>query len=435
MSIPVTAIFDIGKTNKKFLLFNEGYEVVFEKSVALPEMLDEDGDPCEDINALTNWIKTTFEEAVKDHEFTIKYLNFSSYGASFVHLDNTGNLAAPLYNYLKKFPESVHQKFYFTYGNEHEIALATASPVLGNLNSGLQLYLLKQKKPDIFKKIKVSLHLPQYISYLFTGHFFSDITSIGSHTQLWDFRKQNYHTWVQKENLIELLPPIAPSNSVVDISFLGNKIKCGIGLHDSSAALIPYLKNFAEPFMLLSTGTWCISLNPFNHSPLTIKELEQDCLCYFSFEGKPVKASRLFSGHEHELQTKRLASHFNKVENYFNTVPYIPNQPTHDFQPDSNLSGYKNYEEAYHALVDSLIKKQVISSGLVLKNQPVKCIFVDGGFSKNNIFMNLMAKGFPSLQVYSTALAQASALGAALVINEHPKKSTNYFSMHQYKSQ
>jgi len=428
-----TAIFDIGKTNKKFLLFNEAYEVVFEKSVTLPEIQDEDVEPCEDLNALSQWVKTTFDEVVKNPEFNIKSLNFSTYGASFVHLDGTGKPVAPLYNYLKKFPDVLHHKFYSKYGRETEIALATASPTLGNLNSGMQLYMLKHAKPALFKKIKISLHLPQYISYLFTGHFFSDITSIGSHTQLWDFNKRSYHHWVHEENLTNLLPPIAPSDSAVEISASGKKIKCGIGLHDSSAAIIPYLKKFTEPFMLLSTGTWCISLNPFNHSPLTSEELAQDCLCYLSYEGKPVKASRLFSGHEHEQQTKRLAAHFNKEENYFNHISYRPDLAILDFTSDSNLSLYANYEEAYHALINSLVKKQLTSSELVLKKQSVKCIFVDGGFSKNDVFMNMMGKYFYSMQVFATSVAQASALGAALVLDEQIKITGHQFPMRQYE--
>ncbi|EOR95143.1 Rhamnulokinase RhaK in alpha-proteobacteria [Arcticibacter svalbardensis MN12-7] len=81
----------------------------------------------------------------------------------------------------------------------------------------------------------------------------------------------------------------------------------GIGLHDSSAALIPFLASFQEPFMLLSTGTWCVSLNPFNQLPLTEDELKKDCLCYISYKGNPVKASRLFAGNEHEQQTKKIS--------------------------------------------------------------------------------------------------------------------------------
>src|SRR5690606_37724970 len=111
--------------------------------------------------------------------------------------------------------------------------------------------------------------------------------------------------------------PLIPSDSVIPAAFPGSNYAVGIGLHDSSAALVPYLVNFHEPFVLISTGTWCISLNPFNSSPLTEEELQQDCLCYMHYKGQPVKASRLFAGFEHEQQVKRIAAHFNQ-----NTAKY-----------------------------------------------------------------------------------------------------------------
>jgi glycerol kinase len=43
---------------------------------------------------------------------------------------------------------------------------------------------------------------------------------------------------------------------------------------------------------------------------------------------------------------------------------------------------------------------------------------VDGGFSRNVVFMNLLAMAFPQLEVYATSMAQATALGAALVIHQ-----------------
>jgi sugar (pentulose or hexulose) kinase len=48
----------------------------------------------------------------------------------------------------------------------------------------------------------------------------------------------------------------------------------------------------------------------------------------------------------------------------------------------------------------------------------VKKIFVDGGFSRNSIFMNLLARIFPDLQVYAARVAQASAIGAAMAIHQ-----------------
>ncbi|HEY1193816.1 MAG TPA: carbohydrate kinase, partial [Flavobacterium sp.] len=53
--------------------------------------------------------------------------------------------------------------------------------------------------------------------------------------------------------------------------------------------------------------------------------------------------------------------------------------------------------------------------------------FVDGGFSKNSIYMNLLAEAFPDVEVYAASMAQASALGAALAIHQNwnPKPIQN----------
>ena len=56
--------------------------------------------------------------------------------------------------------------------------------------------------------------------------------------------------------------------------------------------------------------------------------------------------------------------------------------------------------------------------------KPVKKIFVDGGFSKNDVYMNLLAAAFPHIEVYSATVAQASALGAAIAIRKACKNST-----------
>ena len=55
----VILIFDVGKTNKKILLFDDHYRLIFEDSVRLLETTDEHGFPCEDIDALTDWIPRT----------------------------------------------------------------------------------------------------------------------------------------------------------------------------------------------------------------------------------------------------------------------------------------------------------------------------------------------------------------------------------------
>lgn len=437
-AIPVILIFDVGKTNKKVVIFDEQYHLVFEENIQLPETTDEDGDPCEDVNVLSNWIQRLFWKISSNSDYEIRAVGFSAYGASFVHLNDYYEPVAPLYNYLKPFPEDLKLQFYERYGGETNVSRQTASPVLGHLNSGMQLYWLKHRKPDIYYQVKFSLHLPQFLSYLITAGVYSDITSIGCHTNLWDFSRWDYHAWVYEEGIDLKLPPVYNGNDVIMISYGGNQIPIGVGLHDSSAALIPYLQSVKDPFILISTGTWCISLNPYNQNPLTEKELQQDCLFYISYEGKPVKASRLFAGYEHEEQTKKLAKHYNTDADHYRTIDYNAdimttirqNKQTVSREEESvmlkksrfglrDLTAIPTFEEAYHQLIADLITQQIASTRLVLKDTPVKKIFVDGGFSKNSIYMRLLADAFTDVEVYASSVSLATAMGAALAIHNH----------------
>ena len=425
MPIPVIAIFDIGKTNKKLLLFDEAYHVRWEESVQLRETVDEDGFPCEDVAVLTSWVKEQAALVLSDPRWDIRGINFAAYGASFVHLDREGRVAAPLYNYLKPYPKRLLDLFYYTYGGAGALSRQTASPLNDSLSSGLQLYRLKYEQPALFEAIAHSLHLPQYLSYALGGRPASDITSTGCHTGLWDFDRKAYHRWVTEEGVEAKLPPLLPSDTGYTTRVGDRDILLGIGLHDSSAALIPYLRTVRTPFLQLSTGTWCVSLNPFNATPLTTGQLQQDCLCYISYKGHPVKASRLFAGHAHEQHARRLALHFHKPAAYFETVrcdtgllDRLDAKGLPSGFAEREPGEFPDYETAYHRLIMDLVHQQARSTRLVLEGSNVSQVLVDGGFSKNPIFMHLLARAFPELEVRTASVAQATAVGAALCLHD-----------------
>jgi L-fuculokinase len=404
--IPAIAIFDIGKTNKKAFLFNEVYKIVWEESTELAEILDEDGDSCEDLNALVSWIETIWRKMNNLSEFTIKALNFSAYGASMVFVDEHGHALTPLYNYLKPYPVELQDSFYSKNGGVETFAKKTASPVLGSLNSGMQPLRLKYEQPKVFERMKYYLHLPQYLSSLFTNQFYSEYTSIGCHTNLWDFDKNTYHYWLKNESLSQKTPVLKSANEIL----MDNKlVKIGTGLHDSSAALIPYLLKYKEPFVLISTGTWSISMNPFNTCPLTIEELKEDVLCFLTFEGKPIKAARLFLGREHDEEVEKLAKKYKIDKKTILKSELIENDA------QSNIN---DYQTDYNKFMHSLVKRQLEALQHIIHNSPVKKVFVDGGFSKNTIFMRLLTKEHPEIEFYAAEVAQASALGAALIIHD-----------------
>lgn len=441
--ISVTAVFDIGKTNKKFFLFDENLREVFNTYIQIEASVDEDGFPCEPLQPVEDWMIQTFKTALDSEKFEIKSVNFSAHGASFVHIGELGTPVTPLYDYLKPYPTELLAKFYSENDGELGFCQKTSSPPLAMLNSGLQIYFIKYAKPIFFQKIKYSLHLPQYFSFLFSGQLVSDFTSIGCHTGLWDFEANEYHSWVKNEELESLFPPIVAGNTLYKTKPELGSIPCGIGIHDSSAALLPYIKQEKESFALLSTGTWAISINPFNKTNLTASELSKDCLQFLSITGQPIKISRLFIGEEHHYQLEKLINYFgihpeayknlNFEENLFqqinkNTLKKIrfkylkpADYGLNSRTEPTDWSSFTDFEEAYFTFLDEVTDIQVESLKLVLDATKVQRLFVDGGFNANEIFLMLLRKKIPKLELIPSDFPNGSALGAAMLVTMEKK--------------
>jgi sugar (pentulose or hexulose) kinase len=432
----VIAVFDIGKTNKKILLFDESYKVVLVEEQKFDEIKDDDGFPCDDIDLIEKWMDKTVERLVNHSDFEIKAINFATYGATLMYIGENGKNLTPAYNYLKPMPEDVLAGFYDKYGGVNEFSRKTASPALGMLNSGLQALWLKKKKPSVFSKVQSIVHFPQYLSYLFTGKVTSEYTSIGCHTAMWDFDTKTYHKWISDAG-IQLPKPVSNATTYpVDVN--GKNIKVGIGIHDSSSSLAPYLTGKPEQFILVSSGTWCIFMNPFNDEPLTAEQLKKDTLCYMSIQQKQVKSSRLFLGHIREVNNKKLADYFNVPEDQFKKVKadetllqqlikksnnkmvfFASGIPADYVDNTINLGQFANYDEAYHQLIIDTTKLAVDALQLVIpKNDQSKAIYISGGFARNEIFVRLLANFFPGKKICTSEIDNSTALGAALVIGE-----------------
>ena len=435
MKETVIAIYDIGKTNKKIVLFNENFKIVSEIEEKFAEILDDDGFECDDIELIESWIKESLTKLVHSDKYDLKAVNFTTYGATLVYLDEEGKRLTPVYNYLKPIEEKIPESLYKRYGGRDEFCRRTASPALGMLNSGIQPLWLKSAKPEVFAKIRHILHFPQYLSYIITGKIYSEHTSIGCHTALWDFDNMSYHPWIKVHGLI--LPDPVPVDTLNEINIDGKKLKVGIGIHDSSSSLAPYFSSSKGKFLLISTGTWCINMNPFNTEKLTAYQLDMDCLCYMSITRQPVKSSRLFLGHLHETALKLVCEHFRKPEDYYKKIK-VDNQLStslksrfegkkvffqtgpysRDLKEYVDMYEFSTFEEAYHQLMNELGDLTLEAINMVLpENDETENIYITGGFSKNILFQNIISQAYPSKSVYTSEIANGSALGAALVVS------------------
>ena len=433
MKTKVTAIFDIGKTNKKLILINYDLEIISETEEKFDQITDDDGFECEDIDKLEKWIMDSTRKLIQSDVYDLTSINFATYGATLAYLNAEGKRIAPVYNYLKLIDEKIPERIYRKNGGQDEFCRRTASPALGMLNSGFQIQWLKTEKPDVYKNVSHILHFPQYLSYILTGKIYSEHTSIGCHTAMWDFDNMTYHPWLEKEGIV--LPEPVPVDTVNEVTIDGKKLIVGIGIHDSSSSLAPYFGSDWK-FLLLSTGTWCINMNPFNNEKLTSWQLDNDCLCYISINCQPVKSSRLFLGNMHETAVNIINQHFKTgPDAYTNAKPdpaierrlkekfgerrsfLKPGAYSREFKEKIDLFDFANFEEAYYQLMLEFCEITIEAINLIIaENDETENLYLTGGFSKNLLFTRMISNAFPSKRVYTSIVNNATALGAAIVI-------------------
>ena len=128
MKKDVVLIYDIGKTNKKILLFDDRLQVLHEEETVFAEIPDEDGFKGDDAENLEAWILESCRKFLEDPGYNVRGINFTTYGATLMYLDADGNRLTPIYNYLKPMPEGIVEPVYEKYGGRDEFCRQTASP-------------------------------------------------------------------------------------------------------------------------------------------------------------------------------------------------------------------------------------------------------------------------------------------------------------------
>ncbi len=147
-----------------------------------------------------------------------------------------------------------------------------------------------------------------------------------------------------------------------------------------------------------------------------------------------MKAARLFLGNEYNEKIKELAQLFHVSEDHHKSVGFNPalyqklkDKFTHSFEwtsldvespkPPAPMN-FDSYEEAYHQLMMELMELQVDRIKRAIGNDAIDQLYIDGGFSHNQIFVELLALGFENMKVKTTDASLGSALGAAIAISD-----------------
>ncbi|MCD6120368.1 MAG: carbohydrate kinase [Spirochaetales bacterium] len=453
----VIAVFDIGKTNKKLILFDNNLKELASTYSVFP-MLKTGDIEVEDIDGINNWILKSLSQYSK--KYPIKVIAFSTQGATFVSIGKKGKPSMPVVSYTNEPGASFHNEFYRLAGNPIELQKITATPKFGTLlNIAKGIFYVKNKYPDSYNRTEYFLLYPQYFSFFLTGEIAADYTYAGCHSYLWDFKRNNWSLVAERLNIINKLPAniLKPSSvlgrikpDIVSATGLSSDTVVTPGIHDSNASLLPYLIKEGDEFVLNSTGTWCVIMHPMDKVYFSKEELGKVVFYNLSAFGTPVKTTIFTGGLEHDAYMKIIqkVNGINSLPN-FNELIYkrivkekklfiLPSLLKGSGQfPDSTPRVYENGKRYLYSDIsdteyakdipaffnDPVTARAVLNISLAVQTETAfnrsgikdgMTVFTEGGFRKNEGYNLLVSSLFPNSKFFLSNIKEASAFGAAL---------------------
>lgn len=449
------AVLDIGKTNKKVMIFNERLELVDKAYRQFPTHTWE-GLPVEDTKAMLTWFEEELTAFAK--KFPISAISITTHGATFACLDDQGKLVFPVIDYTFEPGDNFQKNFFKDYGDDRDLQQQTATAHFGGLiNPAKALHLLKTRHPGDFARVKHLLFYPQFIGHHLTGKAGTEPTYIGCHSYLWDFQTQTPSSVAKKMGVAGMIPlPLQKSWDVLgtlrhDLAArlgLSAQTPVTLGIHDSNSSLLPYLVKNTGSFTLNSTGTWCVAMRPDPRVAFAPDELGKVVFYNLDAWQRPVKTGIFLGGLEFEswsgLMKKRFGErpwpqydeHLVKKllsdRSLFLLPGLVPGTGQFPLSKPrwveagastsfediasgkATPSGWRNFETCYAVLNLSLAIQTAVALDRV-GAAASQTLFTEGGFRKNDFYNKLLTSLFPGKSLALTNLEEATAFGAAML--------------------
>ena len=140
----VIAIFDVGKSSKRLLLFDYGLNIVHQEEKLFAEIHDSAGVGCDDTEAIITWMKSRLSGVIRTGDYTVRGLNFTGARSCLIHLDEEGNWIGSEED-KKVRDTAIHETFGINIEG-HEIR---AGYGVRNTSASMIPYLMSTEKPFI----------------------------------------------------------------------------------------------------------------------------------------------------------------------------------------------------------------------------------------------------------------------------------------------
>lgn len=398
-SNPLIAVFDVGKTNAKLALVDvaQGQEVWSARRAN--ETVEGPGGRELDVEGIESWLLDSLRSAPdKDRVAVIVPI---AHGAAAVLVDHAGSiLAAPDYE------DICFDEVGLEYAGLRDSYAVTFSPNLPHgLNLGRQLYFLQTRRPAVFQRAAHVLLYPQYWAWRLSGVMATEVTSLGTHTDLWRPQERTYSALARKQGWARMMPSQRSASdrlgrirpSLVAATGLSAECEVACGIHDSNASYLRFLMDRErEAFTVVSSGTWTIVMA--NRGDLGRLREERDMLANVNAFGAPVATARYMGGREYEAIARGgheptidavievVAGGIMALPSFASAGPYSGRQGR--VVPESELAGVQRAALAtvYSVMMTSLLIESLGSAGE---------IFVDGPLARNPLFARLLAACVP----------------------------------------
>ena len=207
MTGPLIAVFDVGKTNAKLAVVDPelGQEIW---SVRRANNVVQGPAGRElDIVAIEAWLLESLHAAPRRERIAV--IVPIAHGAAAVLVDHAGEvLAAP--DYEDMCFDDVREE-YAPLRDNYSLTFSPSLPQ--GLNLGRQLFYLQTRRATLFKRAAHLLLYPQYWSWRLSGTMAAEVTSLGTHTDLWRPHEHAYTTLARKQGWARMMPPQHPANA------------------------------------------------------------------------------------------------------------------------------------------------------------------------------------------------------------------------------
>ncbi len=415
------AVIDIGKTNAKVALVD--MEATTEQAVRTrPNIVRPEAPyPHFDTDALWDFILESLTVLNRDHP--VSAISVTTHGATAALLDARGRLAFPVLDYEHDGAGVVAA----AYAGIRPPFEETGSPRLPyGLNLGAQIFWLAKTFPDDFARVASIVTYPQYWTWRLSGVLAGEVTSLGCHTDLWNPAAGDYSSLVDGQGWRPLMPPIRPARDrlgplLPDLAnrtglAAGTPVFCGI--HDSNASLLPHLLSRSQPFAVVSTGTWVVSM-AMGGRAMTL-DAARDTLVNVDALGDPVPSARFMGGREFEVLTAGNGAHWTDADvervlaEEMLLLPAVL-QGSGPF-PDrrSKWLPVEPASQAERALAASFYLALMTATCLDLIGAAGPTI-IEGPFARNQPFTGMLAAATGRSVLTSASTTTGTTIGAALL--------------------